>query len=361
MKLFIGVLTSLLTCYTFVEAQVNFREISFRQALEYSKTEKKLIFLDCRTKWCSACKAMDRNVFSKQEVGDFFNAHFINVEMDMESEEGKMMQKKLKVNAYPTFFIINSEGDVQHCLVGGRAQDQFIALVRQGMVVETSLSHLDSLYRAGALPSGQQEMFVTQLKDASETARVREVAFAIYDRMSEADRAKGDYWYLYQNIDCFPTDAMFAYLIAHKARFAQLVGDSLVDLKIKDTYETILRGTSRATSQEIVTESMSVMKAQLAEIEFAGKQAIEVWRRHNEACQRKDTEVLLHIWENQLKELPFTVLVSIPFQFAYIVDSGDREMIRRYVRVGDQLLEDLEEGNLKTLVKEAFDKYRKSL
>ena len=52
---------------------VEFRDLTFGQALEQARTENKLVFMDCYTSWCGPCKNMLKNVFTLPEAGEFMN------------------------------------------------------------------------------------------------------------------------------------------------------------------------------------------------------------------------------------------------------------------------------------------------
>ena len=95
---------------------VEFRDLTFGQALEQARTENKLVFMDCYTSWCGPCKNMLKNVFTLPEAGEFMNAHFVCVKYDMEKGEGIGLKKQFAVRAFPTFFIIRPDGTVQHRL-----------------------------------------------------------------------------------------------------------------------------------------------------------------------------------------------------------------------------------------------------
>ena len=101
---------------------------SWKEVLAMAKQQNKLIFLDAYATWCGPCKYLQKNVFTDKEVGDYYNAHFINVKMDMEEGEGIELAETLGVGSYPTLFFINGDGKVVHKTVGAMDAADFITL-----------------------------------------------------------------------------------------------------------------------------------------------------------------------------------------------------------------------------------------
>lgn len=58
--------------------------MSFEEAVERSKTEKRKIFIDVFTDWCGWCKVMDKNTFSEVQVAKILNENFYPVKFDAE-------------------------------------------------------------------------------------------------------------------------------------------------------------------------------------------------------------------------------------------------------------------------------------
>ena len=97
-----------LSVMVFAQTGVDFRHLTFDEALAKAKAEKKLVFVDCYTTWCGPCKMMTTKIFPMKEAGEFFNPRFVCVKFDMEQGEGKELKNKLGVRAYPSFFINNT-------------------------------------------------------------------------------------------------------------------------------------------------------------------------------------------------------------------------------------------------------------
>ena len=53
--------------------------------------------MDCYTSWCGPCKKMLKEVFSRKDIGEYMNTHFVNYKQDMEQEEGKELAGKYGV------------------------------------------------------------------------------------------------------------------------------------------------------------------------------------------------------------------------------------------------------------------------
>lgn len=87
-----------------------FEKGTFAQALTKAKQENKMVFVDCFTQWCGPCHFMSTNIMPTDSAGNFMNARFVNLKMDMEHGEGPALQKNFKVKAYPTFILFNGEG-----------------------------------------------------------------------------------------------------------------------------------------------------------------------------------------------------------------------------------------------------------
>jgi thioredoxin 1 len=99
----------------------------WKDILKKAKAENKLIFFDAYTSWCGPCKAMQKNVFTRKDVGDYFNQRFINVKIDMEEGEGPALAEKYPLEGYPTLFFIDGNGRVVKQLLGGRSAGDLLA------------------------------------------------------------------------------------------------------------------------------------------------------------------------------------------------------------------------------------------
>lgn len=84
----------------------------WKDALKKSSDENKPIFLDLSASWCGYCKKLKRKTFSDSRAASYFNAKFINIELDGEEGEGLALVQKFGVDGYPSLFIIDKSENI---------------------------------------------------------------------------------------------------------------------------------------------------------------------------------------------------------------------------------------------------------
>jgi thioredoxin-related protein len=112
------------------ETGIHFTKGSWAQAQELALKENKPVFLDLSTSWCHYCKKMRANVYSNQEVGEYYNTNFINVSLDAEKGEGIELAKKYGVRGYPTFVYLNPDGSIIKQTAGYHNPEKFLELAK---------------------------------------------------------------------------------------------------------------------------------------------------------------------------------------------------------------------------------------
>ncbi|HZG73152.1 MAG TPA: thioredoxin family protein [Chondromyces sp.] len=105
---------------------IQFVDAKWEYVLKKAKQENKLIFVDMFTTWCAPCKRMALEVFPQKEVGDKFNASFINYKVDAEKGEGIDLAKMFEVDAFPTYLFINGDGKVVYRILGRKEIESFL-------------------------------------------------------------------------------------------------------------------------------------------------------------------------------------------------------------------------------------------
>lgn len=119
--------------------------LTWDQVLMQAKKENKTIFVDCYATWCGPCKAMDKEVYSKDQIGNFVNSRFISVKVQMDSTNNdsddirmlfpiaKKFQTEYSITALPSFLFFSPDGQPLHKAIGYKNEDEFLKMSREAL------------------------------------------------------------------------------------------------------------------------------------------------------------------------------------------------------------------------------------
>ena len=118
------------------DAQVRFLDSSTDAVRKEAIAQDKLVFIDLYATWCGPCKAMERDVFSKKEVGDFMDEYFVAAKYDIDKPTRKALAGKHGIRPIPTYLVFNTEGDLLGKITGSMPAEEFTAALRK-IIAET--------------------------------------------------------------------------------------------------------------------------------------------------------------------------------------------------------------------------------
>ncbi|MFI3303127.1 MAG: thioredoxin family protein [Rikenellaceae bacterium] len=114
-----------------LSAQVDFHAGSTTELYKRAKSAEKLIFMDLYATWCPPCKMMERDVFSREDVGNFMNENFINAKYNIDEEVGKQFANQYEVRSIPTYLIFDESGKLVGRMMGGMKPEEFISNMKK--------------------------------------------------------------------------------------------------------------------------------------------------------------------------------------------------------------------------------------
>ncbi len=148
MKNLIFVFSLLFSTMSFGQG-IEFFQGTWKEGLAKAKAEGKLVFVDAYAEWCGPCKSMAKNVFTKSEVGEFFNVNFINLKLDMEKADGVSFGHEYPVRAYPTLFFIDGDGKEIKKVVGGQQVQSLLSAAADANKKNDKSGQFEEKYKAG--------------------------------------------------------------------------------------------------------------------------------------------------------------------------------------------------------------------
>lgn len=198
-----------------------------------SKATGKPIFIDCYTSWCGPCKSLAKNIFPLKEVGDYFNANFINAKFDMEKGEGIELKKQFNVTVFPTLLFVNAEGEELNRVVGGASDaTKFLNTVKKGLETQ-KLYHMRKKFAEGERSDAFVIDFLKTLEASYLNKEAEKVVLELFkdknDYKKLKDKTQWAFFFIFVND---VNSDLFNYVHKNRAEFAQLYGKRALDNKM---------------------------------------------------------------------------------------------------------------------------------
>lgn len=226
--------------------EISFESLSFREAVEKADKSKKLLLLDCYTSWCGPCKLMAKEVFTIDSIADFFNRNLVSLKMDMEKGEGPALKEKYQVDAYPTFLLIDGQGNEVYRMVGQQSPRAFMQKIREGMKPENSIARMTARYKSGKWDAAFIYQYCQALKRGFLPDQFNEVVNGYFGKMSVKNICRDENWKIYDEFVSGISNPLYHRLIDGIAQFKALKGESLIAGKLsaeytEDLFQAILK------------------------------------------------------------------------------------------------------------------------
>ncbi|HET6253304.1 MAG TPA: thioredoxin family protein [Puia sp.] len=122
----------------------------WKDILAKAKVENKPVFVDCYATWCGPCKWMAKNIFTRKEVGDYFNSHFVCAAVQLDKTAGDdqtvknwysvadTLHLKYQIQDYPTYLFFSPSGELIHRFTGAMKDgNEFIAKATEAIDTAT--------------------------------------------------------------------------------------------------------------------------------------------------------------------------------------------------------------------------------
>lgn len=214
---------------------VHFEHTTWKEVLAKAAQENKPIYLDAYASWCGPCKWMVKHVFTDSAVADFYNTHFINVQVDMEKGEGPALAEQYGVKAYPTMLYLDGKGNILHRTCGSAEAKDFIAAGNTALDPKFRLAAYKDAFDKGEASPDMVLKYLDML-DKGCSDDVNDVADEYLRKLQLEQLLMPDNWSILEKYVTDMHASQFGVLLNYQPEFEKRVGTEKVNNKIYNVY-----------------------------------------------------------------------------------------------------------------------------
>lgn len=298
---------------------------TLEEAKYLSFKSKKPIFINCHAAWAHPCIAMEKNVFSNPEFGNWLQKRFIPLYLDMKSKQGKELAKEYQVNSYAHFLIINNKGELIHRISGGSDIPEFKEHLSMALNKKTSLAGTKSKYESDKYSKSDLLNYLNALLVGGVDSRRRKLTQEYLSMLSEKDYSNPKNWKILRTQTS--RDGMFyKYVISHKPLMEKNIGVTDINRYLEGCYASDIL--SMATRDNYNSSEYETLKTEIVNGDLNQNSicwtVLEIARLKGE---RKIPELIEFMNQNSDKLATQTGLRPLIEESFYFTDINDKERL----------------------------------
>lgn len=242
------------------DRSIRLEKADWQRVIAKAKEENKLLFIDCNAVWCNPCKALVKDVFSRNVVADFYNENFVSVSYDIERDKSPEFLDMPKISSIPLLLFVNpSTLKIVHGFLGGIDESGMLELGREALDGKRNLAGMRERYQAGERGEALLIPYLRVLKSLY-YGEYSEVLAGYFKDMTEERLAIPENWSLFEKEGNDALMPVFQLAWHGREPIATKIGDERVKSKleevltwqVKDNVGRVDRGRSEKNYQKLV-------------------------------------------------------------------------------------------------------------
>lgn len=211
------------------DREIKFEGETFQKALDKASRANKLLFIDCYTSWCGPCKMLVRDVFTNNEVADYFNENFVSLKIDCEKGEGPKLRERFGVSSYPTMLFLKGDGELVAKMTGACGAQVFLERVKETLDPKTSLHSKEVRYQAGERGEVFMLNLITSYIEINEYEKAKKLSRELLSAIDKNELISKKMWPIisFYNISPYGSE-WWDFILQHADEYEKLVGKDAI-------------------------------------------------------------------------------------------------------------------------------------
>ena len=220
---------------------IRFDESGLEAVMQRAKTEKKPIFYMAYADWCPHCKNIKATTLKDAEVISFMNANYVFAGLNFEKSGSENFKTKYNVKTFPTFLVLDENGQELARFTGELKKDKFLSEVKLALNPKQQLPFLKAEYEKDKTNGAALMRYLVALKKGNERKELNPIAHEYFEKLTDEKLVSEVNWKIFTNGVSDIESREYQFVITNQQAFAAITSQKRVNDKFKNSVIELLK------------------------------------------------------------------------------------------------------------------------
>ncbi len=220
---------------------IRFDESGLEAVMQRAKTEKKPIFYMAYADWCPHCKNIKATTLKDAEVISFMNANYVFAGLNFEKSGSENFKTKYNVKTFPTFLVLDENGQELARFNGELKKDKFLSEVKLALNPKQQLPFLKAEYEKDKTNGINLMRYLVALKKGNDRKELNPIAHDYFEKVTDEKMVNEVNWKIFTNGVSDIESREYQFVITNQQAFAAITSQKRVNDKFKNSVIELLK------------------------------------------------------------------------------------------------------------------------
>ena len=225
----------------YAQDSIRFDESGLESVIQRAKVEKKPIFYMAYADWCPHCKNIKATTLKDSEVISFMNTNYVFAGLNFEKPGSEDFKTKYNVKTFPTFLVLDENGQELARFTGELKKDKFLSEVKLAMNPKQQLPYLKAEYEKDKTNGLNLMRYLVALKKGKDRNELNPIAHEYFEKLSDDKIVNEVNWKIFTNGVSDIASREYQFVITNQQAFAAITSQKRVNDKFKNSVMELLK------------------------------------------------------------------------------------------------------------------------
>jgi thioredoxin-related protein len=220
---------------------IRFDESGLESVIQRAKMKKKPIFYMAYADWCPHCKNIKATTLRDPEVVSFMNTNYVFAGLNFEKPGSEDFKTKYNVKTFPTFLVLDENGQELARFTGELKKDKFLSEVKLALNPKQQLPYLKAEYEKDKTNGLNLMRYLVALKKGKDRNELNPIAHEYFEKLSDDKIVNEVNWKIFTNGVSDIASREYQFVITNQQAFAAITSQKRVNDKFKNSVMELLK------------------------------------------------------------------------------------------------------------------------